>query len=426
MKQKKQKAIIFIGFRHKTESIVTAKEEGFKTILLTRKILPKAKELFDVVIEDNILDSEVVDEIVPQLKKKYRIKGIISNYEHYVVVRSYLAERFNMPSTSVYGAACSRNKAMQRHAFKFMKENVPHRIVKTEKQAASAFKKLGGDIFLKSVAGIKSRLVFHIDSENELKKAFEKIRETTEEKLDEDLYNDYEYFNFDFDYPDPKTTLVAEQAIKGTQITISSLASNYTIWHAPSACDIYPASHIGRKDSFLAFRILPSKLAPEVIKKAKKTTSTASRILGLRYCPIFAEFMITPENEVKIVEIASRMGGYRPLMYQHAYKFNLNKLLVNSVIGNKIRTNKDPKKYVSMIEIFASEEGTFQEIENIETVKKDETVHNFEIMAEKGDKVGLAKYGYAPCMRFLITGKSYDEVYDRSMQFQKDLKVIVN
>ena len=421
----KEKALIFIGFRHKTESIKTAREEGFKTILLTRKILAKAEGLFDEIFEDNILDLKVMDEIIPQLKKKYRIKGIISNYEHYVVIRSYLAERFNIPSTSLYGAACSRNKAMQRHAFKFMKENIDHETVRNEKEGLKALKKLGGDIFLKNIAGIKSRLIFHIESEQELKEAFKTINQTIAEKFDEDLYNDYEYCNFDFNYPNPSNTLLAEKAEYGTQITISSLASNYTIWHAPSACDIYTAHHLGRKDSFLAFRILPSKVEPEMIIKAKKATKTAAKILGLRYCPIFTELIVKKNGDIKIIEIASRMGGYRPLMYKNAYNFNLNKLLVQSVIGNKVRTNKKAQNYVSFLEIFPEKEGRFEKIENLEKLEKDDKASEIEIMAEKDAMIGLAKYGNPPCLRFLIKGNSYNEVYEKSMEYQKLLKVHV-
>ena len=130
---KKPKALIFIGFRHKKGSIITAKEEGYKTILLTRYVPKDAKALFDLIIEDNILDPNVITKkIIPKIKENYKIKGIISNYEHYVVSRSYIAEFFNVPSTTVYGACCSRNKAMQRHALKFMEENIKYKIIKTE------------------------------------------------------------------------------------------------------------------------------------------------------------------------------------------------------------------------------------------------------------------------------------------------------
>lgn len=422
MIKKKQKAIIFIGFRHKKENIITAKKDGYKTILLTRKTFPGAEGLFDEIIENNILETSIINKIIPYLRGKYSIKGILSNYEHYVVVRSYLAEHFGLPSTSVYGACCSRNKAMQRHAFKFMNENINHRIVKTEKQAEKAFYTLKEDVFLKSIAGIKSRLIFHIKSKNELKKAFKKLLSKTS-KLDEDLYNDFNYCNFNFEYPDPRTTFLIEKAEYGDQLTISSFAGSYKIWHTPSACDVYQASRIGRNDSFLAFRITPSKFSEELINRAKRVTETAAQILGLKFCPIFCELIINKRGEIKIVEIASRMGGYRPLMYKNAYGIDLNKLTVETVIGEKIEIIDNLKEYVSMCEIFPQKKGKFKKIQGMKILNKDSDISDMEIMAKTNDKVGLAKNNHPPCLRFLIHGKTYNEVYEKSVRYQKILKV---
>jgi len=425
MKEKKAKGIIFIGFRHKRGSIEYAKEQGYKVILLTEKPTATTQELFDEVVICKLMEAEAIREIIPILNEKYSIKGIISNYEHYVVPRSFLAERFNLPSTSLYGAACTRNKAMQRHALGFMEENIEHRVIQTKAELQQAFKELGGDVYLKSIAGIKSRLVFHVDNQKKIDKAFNQMKSQSLE-LDEDLYNDYKYCNFSFRYPDPQTTFLVEKAEHGHQISVESFASNHTIWHTPSICDIYTAKHLDRDDSFLAFRILPSKLPQDIIKKAQQTTETTAKILGLRYCPLFTDLIVTPDGKIKLIEIASRMGGYRALMYKHAYNINLYQLMIKSVLGKKINVEKKPKKYISMIEIFAEKEGKFESIQNLEHLDKDKSVHYFtDIMIQKGDVVGPAKLNYPPCIRFMIHGKTYEEVYERSMMYQKQLKVAV-
>jgi hypothetical protein len=421
----KEKALIFIGFRHKKGSILTAKKEGYKTILLTRKLIKEAKPLFDLIIEDNILDPEVITKkIIPKIKERYSIKGIISNYEHYVVARSYLADFFQRPCTTVYGACCTRNKAMQRHALKFMKENIEYRIIKTESQAKKALKALGGNAYLKAIAGIKSRFIFNTKSEKEISKAFKKIKSKSKE-LDEDLYDDYKYCNFPFEYPNPKESFLVEKNEEGQQITISSLASNNQIWHAPSACDIYTASHINRKDTFLAFRILPSKFPKEIIKRAKTTTETATKILGIQYCSIFCEMIVNKKNEIKLIEIASRMGGYRPQMYETAYEIDINKLLVKSIIGKKITTRKKKKQYVSMVEIFAKKEGKLIKIDSPQDFKKDKNIKELEVLVKKGEKTGFAKNNFTPVLRFMIIGKTYNEVYEKSLKYHKTIKITV-
>lgn len=420
----KDKAILFIGFRHKKGSVELAQSLGYKAVLLTQNPSSVARELFDEVVEGDLVNVKTFDQFIPDLKEKYAIKGIISNYEHYVVTRSYLGERFNLPSASPYSAACTRNKAMQRHALTFMKENIDYRVVTTQEETEAAFKELGGDIYLKSIAGIKSRLVFHIDEKTEIAPSFKHLKKTSTE-LDEDLYNDYDYFDFSFEYPNPKKIFIAEKAVHGQQVSVQSLASNYSIWNAPSICDVYSASQMGRKDSFLAFRILPSKFPTEVITKAKNVAETATKILGLRYCPAYTELIITPDHEIKLIEIASRMGGYRPLMYEEAYGINLNKLMVQSVLGKAIKVDRKPKHYVSMLEFFPEKEGVFDHIEQLKTAENDPQVRSFELMVKQGDKVGLAKHNYPPCLRFLLVGKTYQEVYEKSVEYQKCLKVVV-
>jgi biotin carboxylase len=421
----RKKAIIFIGFRHKIDSVLAAKNAGYKAVLLTRSIIGEAEKYFDEIFEENILDIEVLKRLVPVLREKYLVKGVVSNYEHYVVHRSFFAERFGIPSCSVYSACCTRNKAMQRHALSFMKENIDYVVVKNAKQAARAAKKLGGKVFLKSISGIKSRLIFGVETEEEMLAAFEQIQ-NSQELMDQDLYDDYEYCDFNFKYPDPKSNFIVEKAAYGKQITIASLVGDHNIWHAPSICDVFTANDIGRDDSFLAFRILPSRKNTEIQKKAKRATETAARIFGLKNCSIHAEFILSEQGDLKLIEIASRMGGYRAQMYQKAYDLDLNNMLINSVIGKETKTRRKAKKYISLVEIFAKKEGTLTEIKNLEQLKADASVSDITFKRKVGDQVGLAKNGHTQILSFYISGKTYKEVKEKSIYYHELLEVVVD
>lgn len=421
----RDKAIIFIGFRHKVDSVYAAKKAGYKVILLTRQTIPKAVPHFDEIFEEDILDVEVLKKLIPQIRKKYIVKGVVSNYEQFVVQRSFFAERFGIPTCSVYSACCTRNKAMQRHALAFMKENIDYSVVKNLRQALSSLKKLDGKVFLKSIAGIKSRLVFPINSPEQMKEAFSIIK-STKENIDQDLYDDYEYCDFNFKYPSPKENFIIEKAEYGQQITVASLIGNHKIWHAPSICDVYTAASLGRDDTFLAFRILPSKMSKDIKLKAKTATQTASRILGLKNCSVHAEFILRDDGEVKLIELASRMGGYRSQMYKEAYGIELNQMLIQAVIGKDVKTRKKAEKFVSVMEIFAQEEGPLKEIKNLEKLEKDPQVKNIKKTVKEGVRVGLAKNGFKSVLTFLIVGDSYEEVENKSREYQDLLKVMVS
>lgn len=308
-KNKQPKAIIFVEYRYKNESIIEAKKAGFKTILITKNTPSNINSnLFDKIITKDISNTEDLNKLIEYLKRNYSIKNIVSNYEHYVVLRSYLGEKLNIPSCSLYGACCSRNKAMLREALKSIPENIEYNLVETEKQAIQAFKNLGKDVFIKSISGIKSRFVFRVKNKDEIKTIFKKINNIKTSK-DNQLYEDYQNFNFDFKYPDPKKTFLVEKTTPGQQITVASLIGKNNIWHAPSICDVYTARDIGRNDSFLAYRIIPSNHSPQTIKKVKTVVATAIKTLDLQYCSTHSELIIDNNGDIKIIEIASRMGG---------------------------------------------------------------------------------------------------------------------
>jgi biotin carboxylase len=403
----KKPAIVFVGYRHKTDSVRAAKEGCYQTVLLTHKPSEKAKELFDEIIEINLKDADSILELIPQLKAKYRVRGVLTNYEHYVVLRSYIAEHLGVPTSSVYAASCTRNKALQRHALEFLPENIPARRVHTFKDAKHAWEELGGDCFVKNISGVKSKLIFHVETEKELKEAVKSMLEGSKVP-DEDLYDAYEFMKFHFKYPNPNETFLVEKTVNGRLVSVDSIVGSRKIWHCPSLVDTITARELGRKDSFLAYRLLPSKMKPELIKKIKKVVGGAIRILGLKNCAIHAELMIDADENIHLIELASRLGGYRQGMYMQAYDLDLSERLVKAVIGGDIKTRKKHKQHVAMLEFFAEDEG---ELQSIEGFNQDELPDGVEVVFFKydpdGAKVGPAKLGYPPAAKLMLSGKQY-------------------
>ncbi|MFH0776464.1 MAG: hypothetical protein V1936_02525 [Patescibacteria group bacterium] len=421
---RRKKAIVFTEYRHKLESVESARRAGFTAVLVTRKIRNGAAKVFDEIFEADLSSREVWDDLAKKLKAKYNVKAVVSNYDHFVVQRSYLAEKLGVPATTVYAAACTRNKVLMRHALSVMPENIEFEVVRSLSEAKRARQKLGGDVFLKSIAGIKSRCVFHVKSEAALVRAWNEFRKLKVE-LDEELYDDFKYLDFQFAYPDPREVVLVEKAIHGRQITVSSLVDSHRVWHAPSICDVTTAAEIGRDDSFLAFRLLPSKKPKEIWRQAKKITETAIKVLGLRNCAVFADLIVDESGAVKIIEIASRMGGYRPLMYEHAYRFYLPDLLIRAVTGRPVRRRKKAQQFVSLLEIFPEKNGKFVRLENSAQIEKDPAVAYFKMKATKNSPVGLARENHEPVAVILLTGKNYRELRQKSLDLQRDLRVVV-
>lgn len=422
---KKQAAVVFVGFRHKTDSVLAAKEAGYKTVLLTHKASERAKALFDEIIMLDLKDADSILEVIPDLKARYRVRGVLTNYEHYVVLRSYIAEHLGVPTSSVYAASCTRNKALQRHALEFLPENIPARRVSSFEQAKQAFLDLGGDCFVKSISGVKSKLIFHVTSEEELRVAVDAMMEGSKVP-DEDLYDAYEFMKFHFQYPNPNEVFLVEKTVKGRLVSIDSIVGSRKIWHSPSLVDHVKASELGKKDSFLAYRILPSRLDKDLIKRAKKVVGGAIRILGLKNCAVHSELMIDENENIYLIELASRMGGYRQDMYMQAYDLDLSERLVKAVIGGEIKTRKKHKQVVAMLEFFAEQEG---ELKAIQGFDPNELPEGIELVlfkpAPEGYKLGPAKLGYSPAAKLMLSASRYKvlEQFCREISTRVEVKL---
>lgn len=419
MKQRKPKTIVFIGFMHKTETITAAREAGYKTVCITKfPKLEKAQSHFDEVIEKDVTNLEELQEVIPYIRERYLVKSVITNYERFVVPRSYFAEHFGIPSCSIYSACCTRNKAMQRHALSFMKENIPYRIVRNRTEALLAYGELGPKVFLKSISGVKSKLIFGVESEDELLRAYREMLDGCQ-NTNQELYDPLEYCEFQFQYPDPRTTFLVEKAIEGQQISIDSVIGDYRIWHAPSVVDIY--SHNGRGN---AIRVLGSALSKEIQIKAKKAVSTAIRVLGMQHCAAHTELFITPDGDIKIIEIASRTGGFRPRMYELAYGLSLPDQLIKAVLRKEVKARRALKQYVAVTDIYPDVVGKLDYVEGLEEVMNDPQATD--IVTNKPDNlIGPAKLGHESAMKFFVTGKTHKEVLEKCQYYQDTLKAHV-
>lgn len=417
-------AILFVEYQRRQDTIRAAKKAGYAAILLTQNDPdPALLEIFEEVITVQLDERENIDRIAIALKDQYDIKGILSNYEHFVVQRSYLAEIFGIPSSSVYSACCTRNKVLQRQALGMLEENIDYQMVRSVREAEEAYQAFDHDMYLKSIAGVKSCFVEHIQDEDHLKSTWQDF-EQSHLQLDDHLFNDFSFLDFDFPYPDPKKVMLAEKAYHGQQIAVASLVGAHETWHAGSPTDVYTARDMGRDDSFLAFRILPSRLDQHLQKKASEAVEKVIQVLGLQNCGIHAEMIVTDEGDVKIIEVASRLGGYRPYMYQKVYGVDLCTLLIHAVTNTSVfPRSREAQCVVSMMEIFPEKEGIFQKIEGLAALEEDENIDRLSVKSKPGERVGPAKRGYSPVLTFAILGKNYQEVYEKSLHYQKTLQV---
>lgn len=421
------KAILFVEHfeEHpdKKEVVKEAERMGFSTLVFTKKKTAESEDLYDHALEVVFHDSALLEASLRDLSKHFDIQAVVSNYESYVIYRAFLAEKLNIPSASIHASALTRNKALLRRFLLDTPFHIPFFVVDNFLDARKAFQDLGKDAYLKPLAGVKSRFVHHVTDSAVLEegwKYFHNHVPTSPER-----YEDFSFLHLPFEYPNPRNFMLLEKSLYGHQVASACFINHDSLTHMPSVTDVYPAVAFGIPDSFLAFRILPSKISGQQQQEVEEALETILlESLKLSFCSVHAELMLTKEQEIKVIEIASRLGGYRPLMYQEVYGLDLNRYLLESVLGRDLSIPRSaPKKYVSVLEIFPRENGTFERVEGFEELSKTTDISHIHLRAVPGQSVGLARDDFPPVLSFLISGSSYSEVYEKSISYQQSLRV---
>ena len=299
----------------------------------------------------------------------------------------------------------STDKIKMRKAFyKYDPSMIPEfMLTKSKNDLELISKKIGFPCILKPAHLSKSRLVTVSQNENELKKNLINTFNVISK-----VYKKWKI--------KPEPLILAEEMMAGKVYSIDvCIDSKQKIYFTPIV-DLITARDIGIDDFHHYARILPSDLNNNDIKKARSIAKKGIIALGLKNSVAHIELIKTKKGW-KIVEIGSRMGGYRNKMLKISYGIEYFK---NSFL---VRLNKEPiikNKLVAhsaVLEFFPKREGYLKFIKGIHKIKKLDSFSKMEINSKIGDFVGFAKNGYLNVMYVLLGSKNKEIFY-------KDLKIV--
>jgi biotin carboxylase len=412
------KTILFIGYRGKSRAIQAAKDLGYQVVLLKQNQNNLPINGVDFVYQADFYNAKDLQETIRKIRDLHSPVQVITNYEEQVVIRSIAAEICEVPGSSVKSALATRHKIVQRKKLAGLNSNLDFRVISTFEEAQQAFEELGRDVFLKFATGFKSKFVFHIKLEEELKKAWQNINAQIS-KLPKHLLADYQGFEFNSEYPDPQKFFLMEKRAKGQQIALASIIGEDLVHHFPSALDLYPASCYGIDDAFVAIRILPSQLPADKIAELKKIADEIYKRLELKNCASHSEFC-HDEDGFKLIESSSRMGGYRDEMYELAYQLNIHGDFIKLITGEKPNESDENHHYVAMCEFYPNRE---MELVQDKFTKLDfENILDFKINYQFGEICGPARDGFKPLFLYKVLGKDYQSVKETAEKTLSELR----
>lgn len=301
----------------------------------------------------------------------------------------------------------STDKIKMRKAFyKYDPSMIPKfMLTKSKNDLELISKKIGFPCILKPAHLSKSRLVTVSQNENELKKNLNKTFNVINK-----VYKKWKIKS--------EPLILAEEMMIGKMYSVDVCIDSKQKIYFTSIVGLTTARDVGIDDFHHYARILPSDLKDSDIKKASLIARKGVKALGLKNSVAHIE-LIKTESGWKIVEIGSRMGGYRNKMLKISYD---TKYFENYFL---IRLNKKPIfknkliAYSTVLEFFPKEEGYLKTIKGIHKIKKLDSFSEMKIGSKIGDFVGFAKNGYLNVLYVLLGNKN-------KKTFYKNLKIVEN
>ena len=309
----------------------------------------------------------------------------------------------NNPSTESIKKSTDKMK-MRKAFYRYDPSMIPKfMLIKSKDDLELISKKIGFPCILKPAHLSKSRLVTVSQNEDELKKNLDKTFSVINK-----VYKKWKI--------KPNPLILAEEMMVGKMYSVDVFIDNRQKIYFTPVVDLITARDVGIDDFHHYARILPSNLNANDIKKAYIIAKKGIEALGLKSSVAHIELIKTKKGW-KIVEIGSRMGGYRNKMLKLSYDIEYFK---NYFL---IRLNKKPTfknkliTYSTVLEFFPKEEGCLKSVKGIYKIKKLNSFSEMEINSNIGNFVGFAKNGYLNVLYVLLGNKNRKTFY-------KDLKTV--
>lgn len=370
--------IVIIGANEFQEPLVLkAKEMGFETHVFAWEDGAVAKKCADYFYPISITEKEKILEIA----KKIKPQGVASiGSDLAVLTVNYLAEKLGLPGNSIHSSIISTNKHEMREAF--YKHNIPcpkSQLVKNIDDVD--IENFVYPVIVKPVDRSGSRGIFKLENKEHLKECIEESMSLS--------------FN--------KQALVEEFA-EGKEYSMEMIS--YKGKHNFLA--VTEKFTTGAPNFIETMHFEPAPFDEGLKIKAINTIKNALDALEIKNGASHSEFKIDKNNNIKIIEIGSRMGGdcIGSDLVKLSTGHDFVKMVIDAAIGREPDMNEKVQNYGTSFVKFIFNR---QDADIFEKVKKDygKNLYRYELTGDVGTREvtdSSTRFGY-----FILYGKTRSE-----------------
>jgi len=405
--------VLFVSDNYANSHIKPAKDKGYNIVLLKSRPSEKDKKLFDYITKANIFDLRNVLNKVRTLNKKIRIDGVLTRHEAYTPVASAIRQDLGLPGPNITSGLILRDKIMMRRAFH--KHNIPQPIFSVM-NSGNDFKDLRVPFLFKPSCGAKSRYILKVEKKNEAAGKYKIVSDLMKQSHNP-------LFKKIKGLPDYKPQIIAEEIVKGKEITATSFVVNNKLYNIEFA-DIVTAQN-GNIDAFyLISRTTPSAIPGKQKAKVKNIIEKAVKASGANDTPLHPELILS-NGSPKMIEMAARVGGYRTNMTRLAFGIDLNEAAIEICLGNRPDLNKKFERACTAVEIWGKKSGKIKNFENLEEVQGMKGVKQFRIKSRIGDYYQVPPYGDKPIATFLTAASRPEKSLELASEVMEKFTVVI-
>lgn len=301
------KKIVIIGANDfQNPLILKAKEMGFETHVFAWQDGSIGEKTADFFYPISIIEKDEILEVCKKIQPD-AVATIASDLANITV--QYLAEKLNLPHNSKKCIDISTNKYLMRCAFKANNVSTPY-FAKVKSVDDVDFTAFTFPVIVKPTDRSGSRGITKVYDKNDLEDAIKISCEQSFEKM-----------------------AILEEYIDGPEYSCESISFN----GKHTMLTVTKKFTTGAPHFIETGHMEPAPLSDDMLKKVKDEIFKGLDALEIKFGASHAEFRITPEGNVRIIEIGSRMGGDcigSDLVYLST-GYDFVKMVINTACGNE-------------------------------------------------------------------------------------------
>lgn len=319
--------------------ILKAKSLGYETHVFAWQDGSIGEKTADYFYPISIIEKDEILEKCKEIKID-AIATIASDLATLTV--NYVAEKLGLPGNSLECTKKSTNKYEMRKAFKEAKVATPGFEIVSSQKDVEKLVNMKYPLIVKPTDRSGSRAITKIYKKEELEEAISKAIENSFEKK-----------------------AIVEEYIEGNEFS----AEGITYKGEHKFLTITRKATTGAPHFIETGHIEPAGLSKEMEEKVYNELTKALTALEITNSATHSEFKITPNGDVRIIEIGARMGGdcIGSDLVQISTGYDFVKMVIDVAMGNKPSFEKVTEPKIAVIRFIFNK----KDLENFEKVRKE-------------------------------------------------------